>query len=86
MTERVVEVEWEDSFSNFGWQEENEMPRMPSLCRSVGYVYEDNEHGLGLCESISDRPASAKEDHGYGHSMFIPRGAIRHVWELRRRR
>jgi hypothetical protein len=84
VAERIVLVEWEDSFSNFGWQEESEMPRAASLCRSAGFVYEDTEKGIGLCESISNRPPSAKEDHGYGHSTFIPRSAIRKVTELRR--
>ncbi|KKM91476.1 hypothetical protein LCGC14_1228150 [marine sediment metagenome] len=84
--ERIVEVEWEDSFSRFGWQEESDLPRMPSLCRSLGYVYEDSERGMGVCESVSDRPPTAQEDHGYGHSTFIPRGAIRKVTELSRKR
>ena len=83
----MVEVEWEDSYSVTGWQADASRPRQPSVCRSVGYVYEDNEIGLGLSESFSDRPVTGRvEEHGYGDSLFIPRSAIRKVWELRRKR
>ena len=85
-TERIVEVEWEDSFSRFGWQVESQLPRGASICHSIGYVYEEGEKGIGLCESVSDRPPTADEDHGFGHSTFIPRSAIKQVTELSRKR
>ena len=86
MSNRIIEVEWEDSFSRFGWQEESQLPREASACHSVGYVYEEGDRGIGLCESVSDRPPTADVDHGYGHSTFIPRSAIRKVTELSRKR
>ena len=92
MTERMVEVEWEDSASTHGWQEVEEFPE-PWIIHSIGYVERDDEQGIKLYEarSISQTSDVGHKDpkrraRDYGCATAIPRSAIRHVWELRRKR
>lgn len=90
MSERIVEVEWEDTASTHGWQEKEDMPETWRIT-SVGYVDRDDADGIRLYEarsiseaSVSDHSKSRKRD--YGCATMIPRSAIRDVRELKRGR
>ena len=82
MTERMVEVAWEDSAGTSGWQREDNLPH-PSLIRSMGYVRQDDEEMMLLVEAFSE---NVDKISLLGNATAIPRSAIRHVWELRRKR
>lgn len=83
MSDRIVEVLWEDSASETDWQEERQILALkPGLIRTVGYVHEDSDAMIRL---MSDVPVI--EDGGTkGRILAIPRSAIRKVTELKRGR
>jgi hypothetical protein len=82
-TERIVEVEWEDSMARGGWQDPVDEPPESSrtAVRSVGYVKHDSNRGLIIIRSYGPRWSSdvRLEDE----QLFIPRSAIRKVTELK---
>jgi hypothetical protein len=84
MSERIVEVEWEDCASRHRWQPLAD--RYPSNLNvhSVGYVLEDNDSHIVLTESLDTDPIA--EDKLRGCTSTIPRSAIRKVTELKRGR
>ncbi|KKM92791.1 hypothetical protein LCGC14_1215020 [marine sediment metagenome] len=75
----IVEVEWEDSHTSHGWQDEPSLPASLTV-RSVGYAQRNDKSGITLVESIvqANNPGLAK----YGCTMAIPRSAIRKVTKL----
>ena len=82
---RIVEVEWEDCAGSHGWQNEKSARNVRTWkIRSVGYVMQDDEDGLGLVEGFAD--ISSKDGKGpavdRGCVTVIPRSAIRKVTEL----
>jgi hypothetical protein len=87
MSERIVEVEWEDTAATHGWQEGKDFPET-WLIHSVGYVDRDDDAGMRLYEarSISDVSGtghSRGRARDYGCATMIPRSAIRKVTELK---
>ncbi len=84
MTERIVEVEWEDTLTRHAWSNADELPTQAWLIQSVGYVTQDNDAGLVVVEARGDSGSSVSKD--YGCATFIPRSAIRKVTELARKR
>lgn len=85
--ERIVEIEWEDAAQTHGWQKRIHLPAGTDTNRSVGYVVEENDQHILVTESLapSDVPDGVSPSP-YGCTLIIPRSAIRHVWELRRKR
>ena len=75
----MVQVEWIDS-SEFGWwnkpKEWDEMIQEKELlCRSVGYLFRDNEHVVILAQSQSA--------HGSVSDMLaIPKVAVKQIMRL----
>ena len=84
MSERIVEVEWEDCAVRHRWQGLTD--RFPNLviARSLGYVLQDDGAGIVLTESLDDDPDP--QDRLRGCTTIIPRSAIRKVTELKRGR
>ncbi|KKM80661.1 hypothetical protein LCGC14_1337650 [marine sediment metagenome] len=85
MTERIVEVEWEDSTSLHGWHDE--LPTKAAPIRSTGYVFQDDDDALVIYQSYDGQKVTSDSSVSrYGNSLFIPRSAIRKVTELARKR
>lgn len=83
MSERMVEVEWEDSSLQHGWKDWSKLAQQAANCVTRGLVAEDNENGMLLVFQTADYGGG---ERGFEGSSFIPRSAIRNVWELRRKR
>ena len=83
-TGKVAEVTWEDSHTSHGWRAEALALPEPGEMLSIGYVIQDDEHGVVLCESW-DGTADAQNvvPSRYGCQTAIPRSAIRKVKYLR---
>jgi hypothetical protein len=65
---KLVEVQWHDSVSSPGWHSLGDLPTGPARCTSVGYIYLENDRGLGIVSSISPDE--------YADALFIPRADI----------
>ena len=84
MSERIVEVVWEDTLTSHAWNSREEMPTATWTIHSVGYVVQDDDAGLLIVEAKGEaQPRSTKD---YGCATIIPRSAIREVSELSRKR
>ena len=90
MTERIVEVEWEDCSGRHGWMTPEELREYTSdrefVVTTLGYVQEDYNGGIVLTEAL---PADGTRKDGHrmiGCTTFVPRSAIRKVTELSRKR
>jgi len=80
-TGRIAEVTWEDSATKHGWSSRSvELPRDGGTLQSVGYVLQDDAHGVILVETWN---ALGDEEYRYGCQIAIPRSAIRKVKYLR---
>ena len=77
MSERIVEVEWEDSRMVFGWGDET-FP--PVLNRSYGVIVHDDEAFVAVAPCINDT------ENPFGQLISIPRSSVRKVTELSRKR
>ena len=87
LTERIVEVEWEDSDMLHGWHTEAETPLVAGPCRSVGYLFSDTDKAVVLTLSLDDaEPAPGVTKSRLGCTITIPRSAISKVTELTRKR
>ena len=81
MAERIIEVDWEDTFAKCGWQPQvTESPKDP-LVKSVGYVRVDDERGLVITAGYIKQ--NWRGEFVDDCATFIPRSAIRKVTELR---
>jgi hypothetical protein len=86
MSERIVEVEWEDAASTHGWHEADDLPESWTI-HSVGYVERDDGRGIRLTEGKPQLEGRQKKGaRDYGCTTMIPRSAIRKVTELKRGR
>ena len=87
MPERIVKVEWEDTRCAHGWQNLDEVPKVPAAVHSVGFVLEDEEIGITLVEAQASFPSGDGDGYSrFGCATFIPRSAISKVTELTRKR
>ena len=84
MSERIVEVAWEDTLTRHGWSSHDELPTQAWLIQSVGYVTQDDDAGLVVVEARGGSASGVGKD--YGCATFIPRSAVRKVVELKRAR
>lgn len=88
MSERMVEVEWDHGMAAHGWS--TGVPEMPTedqgIAKSVGYVVQDSERGLVLVSGLLSIGGWFNSGGQTFCAIFIPRLAIRNVWELRRKR
>ena len=82
MSNRIIEVEWEDTVVRHGWTDKL-VQVSSSLIISVGYAEQDDKQGIVL---LSGHDASEFSGDQYDCSKFIPRSAIRKVTELSRKR
>lgn len=84
---RLVEVEWEDACGTDRWLTEEECVeffiRPALLLRTVGYVMRDDDHCLGLTETLPIDPSKGEQ---WGTCIIIPRGTILKVTELTKKR
>ena len=78
MTERMVEVEWEDANSAHRWQNEDDDHHTVHVW-SVGYLLRDDEEGIMLTYGFDGNTERQRNC-----TIAIPRSAIRNVWELQR--
>ena len=83
MTERIVEVEWDDSALRHGWEDRDGLRQTVAHCITYGVVEHDDEDGILLLFQTS---TYADGDRGYCCSSVIPRSAIRKVTELGKKR
>ncbi len=90
MSERIVEVEWEDCSGRHGWMTPEELREYTSdrefIVTTLGYVQEDDKRGIVIVEAL---PADGVKKDGHrmvGCATFVPRSAIRKVTELARRK
>ena len=76
----IVEVEWVDSLHLGGWRSESEWQGATGpdslQCRSTGYLYQDNQDGMVLMQSLSIGGSMAD-------AIEIPRAAVQSVRTLR---
>lgn len=77
-SERVVEVEWEDSSLRHGWQDRDGLDQRVARCVTRGVVERDDDEGM----LILFQTAQYADGRGYCCSAFIPRSAVRKVTEL----
>lgn len=87
MTERIVEIRWQDTATAHGWHSGTD-PINPSMCRTVGYLIKEDDEAIVVVESMveaepDDELQTLKR---FGCSTSIPRSAIRKVTELTSRR
>ena len=82
MPSRIVEVEWEDTICRHGWTA-NLVEISNRFILSVGYVVQDDDVGIILLVGRDGSESSADQ---YDCSKFIPRSAIRKVYDLSRKR
>ena len=84
-TGRVAEVVWEDSHSKHGWGKDVMGLPVQGVMKTVGYVLQDNEHGVVLVESWdgTDIDGEALVSSRYGCQTGIPRSAILKMKYLR---
>ncbi len=86
MSDRIVEVEWEDSSVHHRWHSD-EAVHVTAPCKSVGYVVRDDKEAMSLAESLDvSPPLKDTTTSGFGCVTTIPRSAIRKVTELNRAR
>ena len=84
MSERIVEVEWEDAMGADGWQPRVTWPKEEyGLCHTVGYVRESGDRGILIVNGFTK---SWRGDDRDDCAMFIPKSQIRKVTELSRKR
>lgn len=52
---RLAYIEWVDSFGNAGWQPNTykPMPRNELICKSFGFVFDEDEHSIVITTSLS---------------------------------
>lgn len=81
MTERIVEVVWEDCTTRHRWQPLADRYPTNLNVTSVGYVLRDDDSGIVLTESLDEDPVV--DDRLRGCTAAIPRSAIREVRELK---
>lgn len=84
-TERV-EVEWIDSSSDFGWQDEDEIIAHHEradhlLCATTGYLVHETPEHIIVAQSLS---ATGPRSRGVGNLITIPQSQIMNRWTLRR--
>ena len=84
MSDRIVEVEWEDTLGSHGWQPRVTWPvEDGGRCLTVGYVRQDGKRGIVLGNGDL---LNWEGEHRDDCALFIPRSAIRKVTELSRKR
>ena len=86
MTDRIVEVIWEDASSRHGWQSEEQAQVNPWIVHSLGYVLEDDERHIRIMEARAEASDSDNTARDHGCATSIPRSAVRKVTELARKR
>jgi len=84
MSERIVEVEWEDTITRHAWSNVDELPTHAWGIHSVGYVIQDDDDALVLVEARGEGGSNVSKD--VGCATLIPRSAIRKVTELSKAR
>lgn len=79
---RLVMVEWLDSFGcSSDWVELDESCRpKPMLCRSVGWLFHDEQDCKVIVPHVADVPDGSKQGCG---DMTIPAKAITRMVDLR---
>ena len=82
MSNRIIEVEWEDTVGRHGWTDKL-VQISNRFISSVGYAEQDDKQGIVL---LSGHDASEFSGDQFDCSKFIPRSAIRNVTELSRKR
>ena len=82
MSDRIIEVEWEDTVGRHGWNDKL-VQISNRFIISVGYAEQDDEQGIIL---LFGHDGSEFSGDQFDCSKFIPRSAIRKVWELSRKR
>lgn len=87
MTDRIVEVVWEDSACVSAWHNEEDIPGAGDPIRSVGFVYRDDDTGVVLIQSMNEvKDGPSTRTSRFSATLIIPRSAIREVRELGRKR
>ena len=85
MKPRIVEVEWLDSQSWSGWHPHAQVVHEHSdesdkMCRSVGYLIVDDEHGVTLAQSqTGPRADDGKHPRSWGDTIFVPRSQVKRM-------
>jgi len=83
----LVYLEWSDSSSRSGWEDEEEMREFASsssyLVRQVGWIYEEDDTKLVLYGRYHDwEVGEAKGRREYGNCQYIPKSWITSRKEL----
>ncbi len=78
MGRKIVEIEWVDSNSTWGWNptevSRNRSKTRPLTCRSVGYLLEVGKDRVSITQSFADNLED--EDGGTSEVLTIPRVAV----------
>lgn len=72
----LVYIEWDDHHSNDGWQAEADVKHSPAPCRSVGWLYKEDEKGVTIVGSVNDTDV--------GNNLYIVRSCITKYKVLRK--
>lgn len=78
MGRKIVEIEWIDSNSTWGWgstkNAKESAKTRPLTCRSVGYFLCEHEDRVSIVQSFADNLDS--EDGGTSEVLTVPKVAI----------
>ena len=78
---KIIKVEWYDSSSLAGWRDEEECKVEICHCETVGYLVNEDKHGI--CLALNKTSDSGYKP--YGHVISIPKSAIKKKTVLRSR-
>ena len=82
MTQRVVMVEWLDSYGcSTNWTELDGIQPQSMMCRSVGWLVYEDDRNLVIVPHVTSRDHAHAEQQGCG-DMTIPRPAVVSVVDM----
>ena len=76
---KLALVYWDDAVGAIGWAEDEEAATHPHECKTIGIVISDTKAAITLAGTWSQNKDEPRQTNG---RMTIPRGFIKHVYEL----
>jgi hypothetical protein len=68
---KVVEIDWEDSCSQYGWADKKRVDKPTMTCKSVGILIHEDKETVTVSHSVNPNHCSSP--------MTIPRRAINKI-------
>jgi len=88
VTNKIVEVEWEDSTSFNGWKTPDVVARFVGAgsmkCRTTGYLLHKDRNRVAICQSIG-RDEDNEFSTSIAECLIIPRKCVKSIVELEKK-